>query len=278
MFRRIALIGASATSEAIASAARRAGVANQVVASSWVGQIDFLLVDEYCDDPAKAIVGADLIIVTDTTEALCGQLQEVLMAAEPGTIVTDAGPSKRTIFAAVEKVKTRATFVGSHPLGLRLRAEGASEGEDPVAESSIYITLNNQTDLAAAARIARFWECLGARTVFLHPSRHDELIAMLSHLPRLFAAAQMELLHRSGEDTNLLKFLWSFVLQDATRPVMNQPADWVGICHENPDEVCNGLRRAADILTEFAAMIESGEQQALRDKLTALADIRKRLE
>jgi prephenate dehydrogenase len=123
----------------------------------------------------------------------------------------------------------------------------------------------------------RFWRTLGCEVVTMHPDRHDEIVAHVSHLPHLAAACLCALLAGKNPDWRNLA---GPGLRDTTRIASGDPKLWRGILDANRDEVLRALRSYQDELQalhaalanrndlELLAILERGK--AWRDKLRML--------
>ena len=69
------------------------------------------------------------------------------------------------------------------------------DGADPdlFVGATWVLTPTSQTDPGAFSRVQSVIAELGADTVALAPDRHDELVALVSHVPHLTAATMMGL-------------------------------------------------------------------------------------
>ena len=107
-------------------------------------------------------------------------------------IVTDVGSTKRSIVAAGERLIGTA-FVGSHPMAGSERS-GLDAATDSLLENRLCIvTPTERTPVESADRVDAFWTALGMRTTRVFPADHDRLLADVSHLPHLIAAAVVAL-------------------------------------------------------------------------------------
>src|SRR5581483_244779 len=178
LFARMTVAGVGLIGGSLAAAARRAGLAGEVVGFGRSGANLALarargLVDRTTDDPAVAAAGAELIVL-----------------AAPGTLRTDVGSVKGTLVAALEAAwQDRGPVVGAHPLaGSEAAGAGAARADLFVGRRCI-LTPTKRTDPAALARVRALWEGVGARVEEMAPAAHDALLARISHLPHLLAYA-----------------------------------------------------------------------------------------
>ena len=121
---------------------------------------------------------------------------EALRAAADGGIVTDVAGVKTAIVSAVAHPR----FVGGHPMA-GSEQEGVDGADAELFEGATWVlTPTAATDPDAFARLRAVVVSFGADVVAMSAGRHDELVAMVSHVPHLTAAALMTLAADAAAD------------------------------------------------------------------------------
>jgi prephenate dehydrogenase len=182
---------------------------------------------------------------------------------ETNGIVTDVGSVKAPICAAI----TDPRFVGGHPMAGSER-EGL-EGADPnLFEGAIWVlTPDDDADDRVFAQLTAIVSDLGAEVVAITPSRHDEVVAVVSHVPHLTAASLMALAaDRSIEHAALLR-LAAGGFRDMTRVASGRPDIWLDICVENRVAIVGALTHLIDELGDVREAIDAGHRDDLRERL-----------
>lgn len=275
------LLGAS-----VAMAARRFGAARRIVV--WARRPEVRVQLEgatWCDavlaTPEEAVRGAGLVVICAPVETIPALAAAVHPHLAAGAIVTDVGSVKGALcrHAAAPYVAAPAgpVFVGSHPMaGSEKCGHEAGQAELFVGRVT-FVTPLDHTPAAAVETLVRFWRALGSEVVTMHPDRHDEIVAHVSHLPHLAAACLCALL--AGQNP-AWRNLAGPGLRDTTRVASGDPRLWRGILHENRDEVLRALRAYQDQLEalhaalanrndlELLALLERGK--AWRDQLRVM--------
>src|SRR5581483_3280224 len=153
LFARMTVAGVGLIGGSLAAAARRAGLAGEVVGFGRSGANLALarargLVDRPTDDPAAA--GAELIVLAAPVGALAALAAQLGPHAAPGTLLTDVGSVKGTLVAALEAAwQDRGPVVGAHPLaGSEAAGAGAARADLFVGRRCI-LTPTKRTDPAA---------------------------------------------------------------------------------------------------------------------------------
>jgi prephenate dehydrogenase len=194
------------------------------------------------------------------------------LAATSG-LVTDVGSVKGPIAAAVAD----ARFCGGHPMaGSEL--DGLDGADAAMFEGAVWVlTPTADTADATFAGVARIVSDLGAEVVALPPERHDALVAVVSHVPHLTAAALMTVADQRAEEHAALLRLAAGGFRDMTRIAAGQPALWLDICAENRIAIVDALDALVERLARMRATVADGEREALLAELTRARDARMNL-
>lgn len=143
-------------------------------------------------------VSADLSFVATPASAVIAVATELL--ARTAGVVTDMAGVKRAIVAAVDDPR----FIGGHPMA-GSEQEGP-DGADPdlFVGATWVLTPGQRTDPTSFATVQSVIASLGADVVALAAERHDELVAVISHVPHLASATLMSLAGEAELDHTVL--------------------------------------------------------------------------
>ncbi|HEX4901835.1 MAG TPA: prephenate dehydrogenase [Acidimicrobiales bacterium] len=178
-------------------------------------------------------------------------------------LVTDVGSVKAPIVQAVGDPR----FVGGHPMA-GSEQEGVDGATADLFEGAVWVlTPTPGTDDAAYARVRSVVSSFGADVIALPPDRHDELVAVVSHVPHLTAASLMRIADERADEHAALLRLAAGGFRDMTRIASGHPGIWPDICEENRHAIVAGLDRL------IAALGEAREQVASSDRDALLADL-----
>ena len=203
--------------------------------------------------------------------AISLQVQRALDATNG--IVTDVGSVK----AVVTRTITDPRFIGGHPMaGSELEGLDGVDGE--LFTGAVWVlTPTPTTSDAAFATVANIVNDLGAEVVGLDPVRHDELVAIVSHVPHLTAATLMGVAgSRATEHAALLR-LAAGGFRDMTRIASGHPAIWLDICAENRPAIISTLSALIDGLSDMRTAVDTGDRATILQRLTAARESRANL-
>lgn len=233
------LLGAS-----VAQAARQYGVADRI--KIWARRPEIRLAlrgvdwcDEVCDSSIAAAEGGDVVVICTPVDRIVPLIHEISSALGPTAIVTDVGSVKGEICRLAAAALTNgAQFVGSHPMAGSEKSGMEHATPDLFQDRPCFVTPLDTTPPEPVDRIVSFWDRIGSRVVTMHPDKHDEIVARVSHLPHLVASALCSLLGQLDPTSHRYA---GGGLRDTTRVAGGSPDLWLEILLENRDEVIRAL-------------------------------------
>ena len=204
---------------------------------------------------------ADVTFVCTPVLSVAAEARAAL-AAGPG-VVTDVGSVKGPVVAAVADPR----FVGGHPMA-GSEQDGVDGADADLFEGATWV-LTPAVDTApeAFARVRSVVSSLGADVVALHPDRHDQVVAMVSHVPHLTAATLMALATDGATEHAALLRLAAGGFRDMTRIAAGAPGIWPDICAENRTAIVASLDRLVAALGDMRTLVATGDRDGLLDAL-----------
>jgi len=188
-------------------------------------------------------------------------------------VVTDVGSVKAAVCEAVAD----ARFIGGHPMaGSEL--EGLDGADPDLFTGAVWVlTPTAETSDEAFATVAGIVSDLGAEVVGLAPERHDELVAVVSHVPHLTAATLMGVASTRATEHAALLRLAAGGFRDMTRIASGHPAIWLDICAENRDAIVATLGSLIDGLSSMRSIVADGDRERLLARLAMAREARSNL-
>ncbi len=193
--------------------------------------------------------------------------------AETGGLVTDVGSVKGAVAAAVDDPR----FIGGHPMaGSEL--EGLDGADASMFAGAVWVlTPTATTDDATFGAVATVISELGAEVVALPPERHDQVVAVVSHVPHLTAATLMGLASSRGEEHGALLRLAAGGFRDMTRIASGHPAIWIDICRGNREAILDALDELIDGLRAMRTVVSTDDSDGLLRRLRVAREARANL-
>jgi len=209
----------------------------------------------------EAVAGADTVLLCVPVGAMEGLVRQILPDLDPDALVTDVGSVKELVCRTLTPLlQGRAQFIGSHPMAGSEKAGIGAARADLFNEAVCILTPESGvTSPVAIERATALWERLGCRVRSLEPVLHDQICALISHLPHLSAAALVNTVDAVCPEA------FGFCgtgFRDSTRIAAGLPAMWTEILLSNRHAVAESLRRLISILDKSARQLESGDAEA----------------
>lgn len=264
--RRAAVIGTGLIGSSMGLGLRRAGWvvvgydpdARAVEASLAVGAIDAAApsLERAFEGVEVAMIAAPVSVVPDLA---CAALDAGVAC------VTDAGSVKAPIVAAVEasRSSSSARFIGGHPMAGSEQLGAAGADAELFVGASWVLTPTPTSDPGAFARAREVVSLLGADVLAMTPEHHDELVAVVSHVPHLAATTLVHLAVRSEADRAGILRLAAGGFRDMTRVAAGHPGIWPDICMGNRTAIADALERLTGELSRVRDLVLAGDRDAL---------------
>jgi prephenate dehydrogenase len=227
-FNKIAIIGVGLIGGSIGMAARKKGIAKEIVGvcrhqQSLRRARNAGAIDQGTLNYKMALQNADLVILATPVKQIIKLGTRSIPYLRPGCILTDVGSTKQEIVSQLEKgLPKNLYFVGAHPLaGSEKRGVGYARA-DLFNKAFCLLTKTDRTNPAALKKLTQFWQALGCRVKVLTPGQHDRIVATISHLPHLVAV----------ELVNVADKGWEFAgtgFSDTTRIASSESEIWTDI-------------------------------------------------
>jgi prephenate dehydrogenase len=216
-------------------------------------------------NPSEAVADADTVILCVPIEAMAGLVAEIRDSLKPTALVTDVGSVKGSVVRDLEPLlEGRALWIGSHPMAGSERAGFSAARADLFEEATVIVTPTKHTHRDAERRAGQFWTSLGANLAILSPEVHDRMVAAISHIPHVVAAALVNHAIKFG-DLNLA----AGGFRDTTRIASSSPELWTEILWANAGAVRLQVTELINQLAEIEAALGSPDSIAAKSALLA---------
>jgi cyclohexadieny/prephenate dehydrogenase len=281
IFEELTIIGIGLIGSSIARATRHRRAARRIIlADSSITVLERAkalgLGDVVTDDLARAVSGADCVILCAPVGANDAIGRAIAPALKLGAIVSDVGSVKGAVIAALAPVlPAHARLVPAHPVA------GTEYSGPDAGFASLFVnrwcilTPPEGTDDEAVETLRTFWETLGSHVETMSSAHHDLVLAITSHVPHLIAynivgtAADLEEVTRS----EVIKFS-AGGFRDFTRIASSDPTMWRDVFLHNKDAVLEMLGRFNEDLTALQRMIRRQDGDGLFALFTRTRAIR----
>lgn len=222
---------------------------------------------------SEAAANAEVVFIATPVENIASVFLEMASSLKSGSIVTDVGSTKSQVVEQIAPhIPIGSHFIGGHPVA-GAEQEGIDAAEPDLFRGCIWIlTPTEATDASAYGTLVRIIGALGARVLSLDPARHDELLALTSHLPQLLSSTLMRFAVGVSADEGGYPLIGAGGFRDMTRIAASSPEMWVEIVRTNQAAVSDVMMRFEEALRKTREAVTSGNWGVLRE---ALNDARK---
>ena len=282
LFDRVALIGIGLIGSSLARVLRRdspettiAACARRAETLDTVRRLN--LADLVTDDPAKAVAGADLVVIATPLSAYAEVARQIAPALKPGAIVTDVGSVKEAAIRELQPLLPEGVhFVPGHPVAGTEHSGPESGFSELFHDRWCILTPLPETAPEAVAKVTALWQGAGMRVTTMPAEHHDKVLAVTSHLPHLIAYTIVGTATELGDDLQSEVVAYSAGgFRDFTRIAASDPVMWRDIFLNNREAVLEILQRFNEDLTALQRAIRWGEGDKLQDLFTRTRAIRR---
>ena len=272
MFNKLVIIGVGLIGGSFALALRKAGLVRHITGLGRSKEnlklaLELGILDEATDNYSQALKKADLVLLAVPVGQTTGILEKISPYLESHTIISDVGSTKQDVIAAAhssipEHIKN---FVPAHPIAGAELSGAKAANADLFRDKNVILTPSDETDNDASESIKKLWQGCGAHVSLMRPYQHDEILAIISHLPHILAFTLMNHIvsNYTGKDPDVLPDFIGSGFRDFTRIAGSSPEMWKDICLANRKLLLQQINFYRNELTCMHEMLEDNDGAAL---------------
>ena len=211
-------------------------------------------VDEIQASLARAVSRSQLVILASPIGAFESLMSEMAPHLPEGCIVTDVGSTKvLPVRWGRRHLAKCAEFIGSHPMAGSEQRGVEFARADLLDGAQCIITPTATNKPVNVKCLETFWQKLGMRVCRMTPAHHDKVLARISHLPHVLAAA----LVNCSEPEQMLLCGKGFL--DTTRIASGPPGVWRDILMANAGNTEAAIERLIKELRRMQGALHEEE-------------------
>lgn len=203
--------------------------------------------------PADAVLTVVATPVDSVIEAVATALRET------SGVVLDTGSVKGHIAASISDGR----FVPTHPMAGSEQSGLSGARADLFQGAAWVLTPTPVTSDDALALVHDLVVYLGADPLTLTPDSHDRMVATVSHVPHLTAAALMTVADQRSEEHLAMLRLAAGGFRDMTRIAAGSPDIWPPICLQNGPAIVGALDDVIATLRRLRTAVEDGDGETI---------------
>ena len=200
----------------------------------------------------ERVAEADFIFLASPVDQIVADLKTLAThPLKPGVIVTDVGSTKQAILtAAAALADQKITFIGGHPMA-GLHKSGVTAGRPDLFENAFYFQVPLNATAAQQARLQALLVGAKVKWLTVTAATHDAIVAQISHLPHIIAAALVNQTKERFADQPLGMRLAAGGFKSVTRIAAADPTMWTAILLANAPVI---RRQLADYIAHLQTL------------------------
>jgi cyclohexadieny/prephenate dehydrogenase len=268
LFNEVLIIGIGLIGSSIALSLKKNGIARNIVGFSKTEKTRKIakkkrIVDETINRISNRISEMDLIIICSPLSTYEKIFNLINPHLSKKTIVTDVGSAKSRIVKNFHSSKDRVfDFIPAHPIAGTEQSGPNAGFHELFIDRWCIITPIPGNKKRNINTVKKMWKSMGSNIEIMTPERHDQTMAITSHLPHLIAynivstAADIENVTKS----DVIKYSASG-FRDFTRIAASDPTMWRDVLLSNKDSLLEVISRFSEDLSMLQKAIrwEDGE-------------------
>ncbi|HCB12386.1 MAG TPA: prephenate dehydrogenase/arogenate dehydrogenase family protein [Gammaproteobacteria bacterium] len=269
LIRRLCIIGVGLIGGSLARALREAGEVDEIVGcgrgeDNLRTAVRLGVVDRYDTDPARAVTGADVVVVAVPLGAIAPVLRALVPHLSANTVVTDVGSAKGSVVADVERIygAIPPNFVPGHPIAGTEQSGVEASFATLFQNRRVILTPLAETCATAHHLIRQMWALTGAEVIDMGVRHHDAVLAATSHLPHMLAYTLVDTLARLDDRAEIFRYA-AGGFRDFSRIASSDPKMWHDICIANREQLLEMIALFSADLERLAEAIRSDDRATI---------------
>ena len=284
LFNEVLIIGIGLIGSSIALSLKKNGIAKKVIGYSKTEKTRKIakkknIVDVVINKISDRISDIDLIIICTPLSTY----EKIFKLIDPHlskqTIVTDVGSAKSLIIKNFRRSKGREyDFIPAHPIAGTEQSGPNAGFHELFIDRWCIITPIRENKKRNINTIKKMWKLMGSNVEIMTPDRHDQTMAITSHLPHLIAynivstAADIENVTKS----DVIKYSASG-FRDFTRIAASDPTMWRDVLLNNKDALLEVISRFSEDLSMLQKAIRWDDGDTLYKLFSKTRKIRNKI-
>jgi prephenate dehydrogenase len=225
------------------------------------------VIDEYTLDIAQALSATDLVLIATPVNSFKAILEMIKPHISKHIIITDVGSTKVSVVDTAKQVfgEIPNNFIPAHPIAGKEQSGVESADADLFNNKRVIITPEENTNAQSVAVVSELWQGIGAKVEIMNANKHDDLLAMTSHLPHILAFGLMDYLINNNPDACHYA---AGGFKDFSRIASSDAVMWRDICINNPEQIIKHIEGYQQNLTHIANLIKTNQPKKLEKLFT----------
>lgn len=276
-FRNITVIGLGLIGGSLCRALLRSGISERITGiDAEKSVVEYASYNGFVNSATtsfmRGVSSSEIVVIATHVDSVVQIAHSIYKWIPDGCIITDVGSVKEVIVRGIESsIPENISFVGGHPIAGTENSGITSSDPDLFADKRVFLTPGKRTPPRAVERIAMMWEAAGSTVSEIDPKEHDEIFALVSHLPHAVAYSLVNTVISSGDLERLVGYAGGG-FRDFTRIASSSPEMWKAIFMMNRDNLMEAVRLFKNSLGEIEEALESSDAEKLLEILSRVRE------
>ena len=220
------------------------------------------IIDEYSLDIATALQNVDMVLIATPVDSFGAVLGLIKPHVTDAVIISDVGSTKGSVIDIAKQVfgKVPTRFIPAHPIAGKEKSGVEASDGTLFDNKRVILTPEDNADVQAIEAVSELWQTLGARVETMTHQKHDDLLAMTSHLPHMLAFGLMNYLVTNNPDACDYA---AGGFKDFSRIASSDAVMWRDICLNNSTDIVKHIKGYQQALDGLSNLIENNQSEAL---------------
>ena len=220
------------------------------------------VIDEYSLDIATALQNVDMVLIATPVDSFGAILGLIKPHVTDAVIISDVGSTKGSVIDIAKQVfgKVPTRFIPAHPIAGKEKSGVEASDGTLFDNKRVILTPEDNADVQAIEAVSELWQTLGARVETMTHQKHDDLLAMTSHLPHMLAFGLMNYLVTNNPDACDYA---AGGFKDFSRIASSDAVMWRDICLNNSTDIVKHIKGYQLALDGLSNLIENNQSEAL---------------
>lgn len=226
-------------------------------------------------DQLTAARDAEMIVLAAPVRTILRQIPQLGNIARDGALLLDMGSTKRAIVGAMNHLPERLRAVGGHPMCGKEVAGFDAAAANLYHDKIFVLTKTERTTPDAFDTARALAQTIGSRVIELDATRHDEIVAAISHLPYVVAANLVNTVSAFAQDDAHVWDIAAGGFRDTTRVAASDVQMMLDILLTNSENVADLMRKFSRLFGALADAVYDEDENTLREVLERAAQTRR---
>ena len=267
MMKKICIIGVGLIGGSFAVGLKKANKVDMVVGfgrneNNLIKAQELGVIDKFSLDIAQALNGVNLVLIATPVNSFKAILEMIKPHINEQMIISDVGSTKASIVKIAKEVfgEIPQNFIPAHPIAGKEQSGVEAADANLFQNKRLIITPEKNTNIDSIVIISDLWESVGAKVEIMDIEKHDDLLAMTSHLPHMLAFSLMDYLMNSNPDACHYA---AGGFKDFSRIASSDAVMWRDICINNPEQIVKHIEGYQQGLDKISNLIKTNQPEAL---------------